>query len=711
MVALRMMGWISGVKYGMSRGMGEFSLFLDLLAKNTVENVSAALKGRLIVMSHFTASQLKATKGQVPAKVKTLVVGAGMSSLYSAWRILENDPQADLVILEKSGRTGGRLDSDLINFLHHQVVREEEGGMRFTFDAMDDLMALLMSLDLDSEIVPFPMKVDGNNRLCFRGRSFTTDTAAADDFGVWKELYNLLPSEQNINPGSLIDTVFNRILAANPQFTERPKVRSPEFWQKFRLTCKWNDVPLSDWTLWNLFTEMGYSKECINLLYGLAGFNGTFLSMMNAGEAYQLLEDFPADPDFKTLRHGFSTLPNKLVEKIEEYKEGSIYLNTHVQSIDGRNEAGYVVTYRRENSDRSIREGQITAERIILGVPRTSLENLFNRSDAIHRLPRQEAEYLWNALQSTSNQPLLKVNLYFENAWWGTGLTGQSSVEYGPNFSDLPTGAVYPFYALDEPTIAALEYAKFMEQEKLPVPADLQTKLDKISRSKFDKPAALTIYCDYLNINFWKALQGNGPLFTSPMQQHYNEESPQRVFAASEAVVDAATGFFKQLFSTNYVPRPLLTSVRIWQGSSLFGLPPSERFDYGVHQWAVNANDAQVMTYLTEPLPNIHVCGEAYSDDQGWVEGALRSANLVLNKAFGLKSIAEVYEETHHVTPSQAVKTAYAGYAAKLIQCYIDPGFKVEQSQPGLAAAQGRRVSRHVGIKLTYFDRPDAGSR
>lgn len=657
-------------------------------------------------MSHFTAHELKATAQPVPATVKTLIVGAGMSALYTAWRILRHDPHADVVILEKSGRTGGRLDSDLVKFPGDQVVRDEEGGMRFTFDFMDDLMSLLLLLGLDHEIVPFPMKAGANNRLCFRGESFNTGTAGAVDFSIWKKLYNLQPGEQNINPGSVIDTVFQRILAANPAFTDNPDADSQKFWQDFRQNCKWNDVPLCDWTLWNLMTEMGYSRECINLLYGLAGFNGTFLSEMNAGQAYQLLEDFPADPDFKTLKNGLSGLPNALVKDIERGKTGRIYLNTIVQSIGERDDDGYVVRYSRNNGDASMTDGHITAERIILGVPRTSLENLFNRSDAIHRLPLKEAEYLWNTLQSTSNQPLVKINLYFDKAWWGKSFTGQPSMEYGPSFSDLPTGSVYPFYALDEPTIAALEYTKFMEQEQLPVPASLQPKLDKIAADKFDRPAALTIYCDYLNVNFWKALQGNGPLFSSPMQHHYNAENPQTLFAASEAVVDAATGFFKQLFNTNYVPRPVLTSARIWQGSSLFGLPPSAQFDYGVHQWAVGARDPEVMHYLVEPLPGLHVCGEAYSDDQGWVEGALRSADLVLDKAFGLAPISVVYEQEYQVTPADAVKKAYASYAGKLIRAYIDPAFDVEESAPGLAAAQGKKTNPDVGINLTYFNRP-----
>jgi hypothetical protein len=33
----------------------------------------------------------------------------------------------------------------------------------------------------------------------------------------------------------------------------------------------------------------------------------------------------------------------------------------------------------------------------------------------------------------------------------------------------------------------------------------------------------------------------------------------------------------------------------------------------------------------------VHICGEAYSDQQGWVEGALCVAERMLQEHFGLK--------------------------------------------------------------------------
>jgi hypothetical protein len=579
-------------------------------------------------------------------------------------------------------------------------VKEEEGGMRFTFTVMDNLMSLLLILGLDKEVVPFPMNPNDNNRLYFRGKSFTNAQAAENNFATWDKLYNLAPAEQGIDPSSFIDTVFNRILSVNPQFTERPAQRTPEFWQKFRLECQWNNVLLKDWSLWNLFADMGYSNECITLLYGLAGFNGTFLSQMNAGEAYQLLEDFPAEPDFKTLENGYSTLPNALVKAIGAKR---IYLDTQVDSIDEKTAEGYVVSYSTVTQEGHRKAGTLRAKKVILGLPRLALEELYATSNALNQLPGGKAEKLWDTLHTTTNQALAKINLYYDQAWWGNNLSGQPPVGYGPSFSDLPLGSVYPFYSIDEETFAALEYEAWLQAQGKPVPEKLKDKLNKIDNKKFNLPAALTIYCDFLNINFWKALQENGPLFDSPMQRKYSGRKPQTIFAATEAVVDTATQFFKELFGTHYVPRPAMTSARIWEGSSLFNLPRSERFDFGVHQWGLHADDKEVIPYLTEPLPGLYTCGEAFSDYQGWVEGALRSTNLVLEKAFGLKPISTVYTETHGVPPSIAIQASYAKQSAALIRKYIDPGFS-EQQETELASAPTRK-RRRFGVSLTYFDR------
>ena len=664
-------------------------------------------------MPHLTFKEIEAAhKEAIPQESDIVVVGAGMSGLYVTWRILQENRDRRILIIDRLDRTGGRLDSDLIRFDDGETVKEEEGGMRFTFNTMDNLMALFLLLKDDSghsiaeQIVPFPMSSGGNNRLYFRGHSFTNKDANVNNYDIWTDLYNLDAAEQGINPKTIIDTVFNRILDVNPDFKERPDNRTPEFWQKFRLECKWKGVLLKDWSLWDLFMEMGYSNECVTLLYRLLGFNGTFLSQMNAGEAYQLLEDFPSEPDFKTLEDGFSTLPNALVEEIGKDK---IFLRTNLESIqeledESKRAEGYQYSleYTDYGTDGTPKQGTVLAKKVILGLPRLALEKLFVKSNALNKLGNSNANKLWDTLQTTTNQPLLKINLYYDKAWWGNNISGQPPVSFGPNFSDLPLGSVYPFYSIGEELFAALEYQKWLGDRGKEVPKHLQGKIETINDSKYAKPAALTIYCDYLNINFWKALQHTGDLFSSPMQEKYKDT----LFPASQAIVREATKFFKALFNTHYVPQPVLTSARIWSGSTRFDETPGELFGYGVHQWALHAQDDRVMADLVEPLDNLYTCGEAYSDYQGWVEGALRSANLVLAKGFNLKPISEVYQHEHDKSPTEAIEETYWKRSIDLIRKYIEPKFDPNASDTDIARDYLDAAKQELfRLGLTYFDR------
>ena len=676
-------------------------------------------------MAHLGVADLPHAKGHsIPKKSKIVIVGAGMAGLYTAWRLInETDlKREDIVILEKLNRTGGRLDSDLIDFKEGDknfVVKEEEGGMRFTFDSMDNLMSLFMTLPLTDkdkpkpdtriadDIVPFPMSSDGNNRLFFRGVPFSQKDAP----NTWSELYNLSYPEVNQTPSEIVNTVYNRILAANPEFTAKYKKaeqrKGPDYWQAFRLECQWQGTIMKDWSLWNLFANMGYTNEAIQMVYQSSGFNGTFLSQMNGGVAYQLLKEFPADPEFRTLKEGFSTLPNSLVAQVG--KE-SIFLNTTVTELD-KDGAGfslsYIITDEAGNFDS---EGVIHGEKVILALPRLALETLFVRSNAFNVLKDQKSKDLWNTLQTSSNQPLVKINLYYDKAWWGSQfLLEDDAVAFGPNFADLPVGSIYPFYSVNNQLAAALEYEDCMKNNGNDIPKKIRRKLKRIHAKKYAKPAALTIYCDFMNVNYWIALQRNGELFTSEMQEEQNKKNPQTVYAASKRIVEIATEYFKKVFNTTFVPQPVLTSARIWSGSTTVGVEPSERFGYGVHQWALGAQDDEVQDSLREPLPNLFTCNEAYSDYQGWVEGSLRSANLMLKKGWDLDPYSEIFEMEHKKTPEKAVSEFYNANAKEMIREYIDPEFEIcpnvdkEEKSKNRQQHMRQRMATH-GVELTNYD-------
>jgi len=553
-----------------------------------------------------------ASQVQLPSKTDVLIVGAGVSGLYAAWRLLRQDGKRKITIVDRLNRTGGRLDSDLVRLPdpydnENVVVKEEEGGMRFEHN-MASLMSLFNALRLCDDAVYFPMTT---NRLAFRGHSFTAAESVEDNNAIWGELYDLEPAEQNQSPGAILGVVYDRIVKANG-VENPPSAPTPEFWQRFRLDFKWEGIPLNQWQLGGLLRAMGYSEECITMVTDTSGFRGPFQALPNAGEAWQILEDFPANPQYFTLKYGFSSLIRRLEKEVRKMG-AEIYLGVNVNTINGKTGAYEVETSvaKPGNSayvfDPNDARAVVKAEKIILAIPSQPMTTLFAASPTIYRNP--QARQFWEDIHSVQNMRLLKINLYFETPWWYDGSTGQPPVAAGPSFTDLPVNSVYPFYSVQT-------------QPGEPDPG---------------KPAALTIYCDYTNTNFWEGLQNVGPKFDSDLQKAH-EKSPETLYPASRAVVNEAIRQFKILFKTHYIPQPVLTSFRLWSGEN--------DFPYAYHQWGLNANDREVMPRMTQPLEGeaIYTCNEAWSDMQGWVNGSLRSTDLMLSTHFGLKPITEEFD-------------------------------------------------------------------
>ncbi len=75
----------------------------------------------------------------------------------------------------------------------------------------------------------------------------------------------------------------------------------------------------------------------------------------------------------------------------------------------------------------------------------------------------------------------------------------------------------------------------------------------------------------------------------------------------------------------NYTPVVKNAAFRDW-GDDPFG--------GGWNSWNIGVKSWEVKHQIIQPLDNyqIYICGEAYSDAQGWVEGALQTADMMLEK-------------------------------------------------------------------------------
>ena len=79
------------------------------------------------------------------------------------------------------------------------------------------------------------------------------------------------------------------------------------------------------------------------------------------------------------------------------------------------------------------------------------------------------------------------------------------------------------------------------------------------------------------------------------------------------------------------------TTRPTWTGRSTRTAAGSNWWNIGVKSW-------EVIPAISRPRADleVYICGEAYSDGQGWVEGALQTAEIVLQKHFGLPAPAWV---------------------------------------------------------------------
>ncbi|XP_065182673.1 aplysianin-A-like [Sycon ciliatum] len=101
-------------------------------------------------------------------------------------------------------------------------------------------------------------------------------------------------------------------------------------------------------------------------------------------------------------------------------------------------------------------------------------------------------------------------------------------------------------------------------------------------------------------------------------------------FTVSQHMVDLAMHQLHQLHNVNAgtIPPPYTAAAIHWPVSW--------------HNWGIGANPSEVIRKVgqLDAYQNVFICGEAYSKSQGWAEGALRSAEYILEEYFNLKPLA-----------------------------------------------------------------------
>jgi Flavin containing amine oxidoreductase len=565
--------------------------------------------------THVSAS----TSSSTSPDIDVAIVGGGVSGIYSGWRLLTagqgasgNTPRK-VVVFEGSDRIGGRLLSARPPGFTDRTTCEI-GGMRYVSSQtlVKNLVENVLNLPRYEQVVYNPDTI-----VYLRGERFrfsqVQDPQILPYRLDWAEAQFV---EQN-DPAGLIPWAIGKILPGVNQFTG-------DALAKYLREAKIDGTPLYEHGFWNLLART-LSPEAYSIARTMIGYD-CLGSNANAVDLISEIYDFSPDVKYYLLNDGYEAVPWTLQQRFQA-AGGRVESGTWV--------AGFTQTTFADGSTGVLlhfRDGRpsLTARAIVLAMPRRSIE-LLDREGPV--LDPAQAKHVPHLLNSVRPIPLYKLFLAYEYPWWNAVATSPTAPLQGRSLADTPARQVYYWpvdpYAKTPPTTGA---------------------------------ALLMAYNDADNVDFWEGLSGvpceEGLRASSPAASHHFRKIRPRVrMFESRAHAAAANGNghgsldrWRKNWNDHRAPHQMVMEMhrQIAQMHDVQDAPAPidaaymdwsiDPFGGGVHFWNRGYKSWEVLEQMTKPVADFpcYVCGEAYSTNQTWVEGALQTAEIVLQKHFGL---------------------------------------------------------------------------
>jgi len=547
---------------------------------------------------------------------------------------------------------------------------------------------VISQLGLDQYAVPF--NVSGNPLYFLRARNmYLSGITSANPAPYDVSNYGATASPDN-GFGTIEQLAF-------PTQAKVPQTRGEwdDFYQNGRI-----DVDVPDASIYkkgDYFTDIAYWNLTYDQLGGegfnyVADGNGYTSNVINwnSADALQANNEFTPGSQYATLTIGYSGMFTALFQAIVKLAKAKgvvfrYYPDTRLHSILAREE-NIVYTYAtRENPNAS--SGSRTTNAAWLAMPRHSLELVaqatrYANNDGLDVLNAGKVQlYMDAAIQ----QPSYKVGMFFDSQWWLNATFPAPIIAYvvtadviaalkqarfppawlkamqqSPAIFNQSVEGTANFLALVEQTIGERPTVK--QEQTLAAAA----QRNSIGPSVTDTPirqvvyfgdnardssqkiyGILASYDDEQFTSFWRELE-----LGAEEQRKIPEASDTQPLQGPRIVPEAMEKMLRrQLAELHFgpsaaysqVPPPLEARYMDWS------LPP---FNAGYHAWAAHFDIAEVQQNIRKPSQliegadaNIFIVGEAYSNDQAWVEGAYCTAESVLNDYFGIEPIID---DTHY---------------------------------------------------------------
>jgi monoamine oxidase len=505
------------------------------------------------------------------------IVGAGVSGVYSGWRLLTDPPPGRSVpsvqVFEQSHRIGGRLLS--VEPPGIPGVLCELGGMRYM--SSQALVRSLIENKLKLETRPFVVQMPENLNYV-RGQRFR-NSDLANHMNV---PFELSWSERGVTVDTVLASVLNQII---PGVTKMQAADLREFLAEYEVDGR----SIFDWGFWNLLSR-GMSHEAY-LLARLTGGYDAPMQNWNAFDTISLIFHLSPGVTFTALPDGFQAVPSTIAGLFEQ-AGGTINLGHRLEAFDAGPDGSIALRIRDESGVRTVR-----ARSLVLAMPRRSLE-LIDPSGPVLDRDNREVRAM---IESVTPIPLFKICVAYDFPWWES-----VGVTHGRSVTDLPIRQCY-YWATAQASGA-----------------------DPDNR----KGVLLASYDDGQNTAFWGGL--SDPDRLSPFEPTHDRLTAQHPgaqewsdYTPTAAMVAEVDGQLREIHHVRYTPTPYAAAYVDWSVDPYGG---------GVHYWNIHARSPDVIPRMAQPVRTlpVYVCGEAYSSWSGFVEGALETAELVLQSHFGL---------------------------------------------------------------------------
>jgi lysine 2-monooxygenase len=355
-------------------------------------------------------------------------------------------------------------------------------------------------------------------------------------------------------------------------------------WLQTIRTGRFRGRPLWAWGFWNMAEEL-ISNEAYDFLFNgfglqsvLANFNGaTGIRMMAL-----ILNDYVNGRTYRPV-DGWGSLTDKIEQSVKAASRCRI--ETGWRLVDLKRAAGGVeLVFDTRTGTRSI-----TAGRVVLAMPRRALE-LLDFGDLFPEQQRFSRELkILQKLSRVGQVPAFKLIMVYSEPWWQK-TCGWSD---GVSVTDLPIRQL--FYGVGQGGDAA-------------------------SNAR----VLLASYCDSESATFWSGLANLGPDFA--ISASIGEVAETR----GGNLVNAIERQLQVLLQISTpLPKPVWIGYMDWS---------KDPFGAAWHEWLPGIDVLQAIPDMRHPFADlpIFVCGEAYSWFQGWIEGALMSAEHVIEDYFSL---------------------------------------------------------------------------